>query len=585
MTARKRIQGLALAITLVALLGLVAAACAGAEPTSTPRPSPTAAPAPTVAVIQPTATPLPTSAPPTPVGAIPTTIAKEGRRGGIIEMRALSNIASWDTYDTRNATDWRFLAPMYNNLIQPDPYNETVIVGDLARSWSVSGDGTAYVFNLTPGVTWHDGKPVTSADIVYTLQRGRALNPNPATAVVAKRDLASVANVEAVDQLTVKVTLQQPSASFLGRLGQQRMAMYPAHLPFPDVYDAYAANPIGSGPFKFKEYKRDQFLSLTRNDNYFKKGLPYLDGIFWHILLSDANQTAIAAYRTGRFHAIVGDGGLLPPILDGIIRQGFIPQKATAGRSDLLLNNKPPFNDKRVRQAISIGLNRKLVLDFWLRGAGDTLAAPAIPPQLGGKWGLPAEEMAKRPGFPTARPEDIARAQQLFKEAGVNPAQLTIEYLGVLFFKDFGEPEAVATALQELGFKVNIVLPAGVEATSRLQRGDFDIVHQIRSPLFDDPLDSGGMVSVLTGFPTNYGKWSDPEFDRLAEEQERSLDEAKRKALVYEMQRRFLDNAFAIPVLYRDYIGGAFSFVKNYPPFAFSFSPFHRWEQVWLDRR
>lgn len=161
---------------------------------------------------------------------------------------------------------------------------------------------------------------------------------------------------------------------------------------------------------------------------------------------------------------------------------------------------------------------------------------------------------------------------------------MTVRYIDSPTFAQQGTPETVAAALQRLGFKVDIKVLNTADSLARKGAGDFDMYHDVRSASYDDPMDRGGMSSVVTGQKENFGRWSNPIFDRLAEEQDRTLDVVKRKELVLQLQNIFLDDAFAIPMLYRDNVSGALPYVKNYPRYRFTFSPFYRIEQVWLDR-
>lgn len=566
-----------LALLVLAVL-LAASACGSPSPTSSP--VPTARPIPTLTPIAPTATPVPS---PTLTAGVPTPVSLPGRRGGALALRASTDVIDWDVYNTRNSADWRFTNLMFNGLVTQDPYNPDAIVGDLAESWTVNQAGTEYTFKLRKAV-WHDGKPVTASDIVYNLDRARAENPKTPTAIAMRSIAKGMARLEAVDDLTVKVILGAPSASFLGRLGIARFVMYPSHLPFPEQKDAWVARPIASGPFKYKEYRKGERSDWLRNDSYSKQGLPYLDAVTFYIITDGASATA--TWRAGRIMADGGgDGASITPALDSLIKDlGFVHVVATAGRSELHLNNRPPWNNPKVREALMIGMDRKLILEAWLKGGGKTMASPVLPIDQGGRWGLPASELGKRPGFPTATDASMARAKQLLNEAGVNSADVTIRYLDAPAFAAMGGPESIAGALEKFGFKVQILLPPTAERNAILRRGDFDMSHDVRSIQFDDPLDRGGMASIITGDPDNYGKWSAPAFDRLADEQEATLDPAQRRALIFQMQNRSLDNAFTIPLLYRNSDTGALPYVKNYPKVPYSFSSRFRWEQVWLDR-
>ncbi len=258
-------------------------------------------------------------------------------------------------------------------------------------------------------------------------------------------------------------------------------------------------------------YKPDTVIEYVRNDNYFRPGLPYLDGVTYTIIPFANEETAQAAFRTGKFMAVVWDATTVQTIRQKLVDElGFVLHKATAGRSDLHLNNRPPFDDQRGRQAISMGLNRQLIVDAWLKGEGSTLASPVLPVDQGGRWGFSESQMAQRPGFPTASDTDRANAKALLGEAGVDPSSITIDYVAVQAFARAGAPESIAAALNELGFEVKINVLDRVASEQKINAGDFDIVHQVHIINIDDPLDRGGMESLIEGHPLNDGGWSTP---------------------------------------------------------------------------
>ena len=477
---------------------------------------------------------------------------------------------------------WFWTSHIMSPLVMHDPYNEQSLVGDLAETWTVSADGTEYTFKLRPA-QWHDGKPVTSADIVYNLNRAK--NPPESLAATAglRPYVRGITRVEAVDAATVKVVLDQPSASMLDRLSIRQFFMYPSHLPFPEKQPEFRAHPVGSGPFVFKSYNQDDRIEAVRNPNYFKKDLPYLDGVTNHF---GSTEVGIAGTRTGRFMVVLYQGTQLKDTTDILVRdEKWVAIKATAGRSDFHLNGQRSLWQKpQVRQALMMGLDRKFILDGWLQGQGSLIASPSLPPEIGGRWGLPSDALFKRPGFPTPSEQLIGQAKQMIKDAGVDPGAITIQYVGQTGGIAPSEP-VMAAALEKLGFKVQLLLlPTVNDRSQQLRQGNFDISHEIASLNVDDPLDNGGMQGVLAASAANYGKWSDTEFDRLAVEQDRVLDEMKRRQLAYQLQERYLDLAFVIPVLYRDYTVANPPYVKNFPKPAFTFSNVYKHEQIWLDK-
>jgi ABC-type transport system substrate-binding protein len=170
----------------------------------------------------------------------------------------------------------------YDFALKPQP--------GLAKSWTQSPDGMTYTFKLQENVKWHDGKPFTSADVVFSTKTFLPeVNPR------ARAVLAHVADVEAPDAQTVVFKMKQPFGPFLGSFVPSNMPMVPKHIYEGTDFRTNPANqtPIGTGPFKFKEWQRGQYIHLVRNDDYWKPGLPYLDAIYFRVL-PDASARAFA---------------------------------------------------------------------------------------------------------------------------------------------------------------------------------------------------------------------------------------------------------------------------------------------------
>ncbi len=570
------------AVTLAVALGLLTAACGGGDATSTPPPAtPTATkPPPT-----PTSTPLPPTPTPTPVGgAVPTAVVtQQGKRGGVLQLIALpTQPYGFDTYEAGSPSfSYEVWNPIFNNLIWPDPYARgQALVGDAAETWTVSGDGTVITLSLRRGITFHDGKPLTAADVVYNLDRG-VLHPRTPTMVFFKARLSALKSIEALDDYTVRLTLAAPTNSALRVLGMNQMSLYPAHIPFPDKLSEFQQKPIGSGPFKVKSLDKGVRLEWTRNDAYWKPALPFLDGI---VYTPASGETSVAAFRTGRADAtLFNNNDILPSIVTTLKREtGFVAGLLTISVNQAILNNRAPFTDGRVREAISLAIDRQALVDTWQQGAGNPYAAPLLAPELGGQWGISVESMKTRPGFRDNKTEDLARAKQLVTDARVS--ETTLNIMTSLSFRVYGE--VVDASLRAVGIKAKLDLLDPAETNARLQRGDFDIYLISASINIDDPSDTLADF-VVTGAGQNRGKWSWPELDTLMTTQDRTLDVAKRKAILADIQEMVLRERYGafIPTIVRESPVGHQPWVKNTPSnLPFLHSPWYRWEQVWIER-
>lgn len=587
-------------------LALIATSCGGSTPTATAaptatRPAPAATPAPlaptsTPAPLRPTSTPAqapagtPTApaatatrpaAPPTPVAtptaaATPTPAATPGQapqRGGLLRVR---NIRSWpirDMYDARGAFSQIILSPILNTLITTNAYNQQTseeIVAELAESWRVAG--TVITFQLRRGIQWHDGSPLTAKDVAYSYNR--AITPPAPTVTYLKSTFALVERVETPDDYTVRITLKQPSVSFLRRISLNFVGVYPASIPDMTVF---GKKPIGTGPYRFKAEETDASYELERNPRFWKAGLPYLDGIK-HFIIADS-AAAVAAFRTGQIDcACLYDNDFTLPNAATLERiQGVQSQFHIISRMDLLPNSVGPMGEKRVRQAVSQGFDRHEFIQAWLQGKGEPLAGPVTPQTAGGKWALPRTEMAKLPGFnPDTRAADQAKAKEVLAGRKLNFAARG----DLLYIKS---SEVAVTLLKNLGLDLTTRFLVNIEWTQAMLRGDFDFGLNTATISFDDPSDNLTRY-VRTGSGENYGKWSLPRIDQLLDEQDGLFDDAKRLDALTQVQRLILDELPVIPIGY--YNGQIFWYntVRNVPKAYYSISPLYKFEQVWLSR-
>lgn len=561
------------ALGLAGVIALIVAACGGgAEPTATPKPAPT----PTTAVATPTSVPTPTPRP----TATPTPSGPQPRYGGVLQVRRSSDAANWDTYHVAGGFNTMFLQNLLNNLTGFQKGSNSVIEGDTAESWELSADGKVYTFKLRRDVKFHDGTPFTSADAIYNFQRAS----DSKTAWNRER-VAAIASMEAPDPYTFKITLKRVSASFLPSISSPFLLMYPAHITDMAEWQKTA---VGTGPFTFKELKLGAFIDFRKNADYFKKDaagrqLPYLDGVFIHIIADPALTEA--ALRTGRLHCGCWfDSDVLTAKQDALRRTipGIKLTAAHSGTHSLTFNLKrAPWNNDAFRQAVAIGFDKVKVASIAHGGTSYTPASPLLPPEIGGQWGLPKDQVIKIPGYNPDHSVDVALAQQKFRESGIDPKSVQFDLDVGSFFG--AQAEVMATVLSELGIKVTPRIVPPVEGNKRLIEGTFDVANTAIGPSIDDPADQYAAYMASNG-TLNYGKYANPRVDQLLEQQEGALDPAKRRALVWELQRVQLEDAAVMPFWWLVSVRGTRPEVVNYKVANLSVTSSFRVEEVWLER-
>jgi len=561
-SARKKLWGI---FTAIIVTGLIVAACGGDDdPTAVPTTAPRA-----------TATTAPVAA-----TAVPTVVAP--KRGGKWVGRVSGSFFNeWNAYTARGQYAVVVIQNLLSNLTHLDAVDGSSIIPDLAESFSLSGDGKTVTFKIRQGVQWHDGQGFDASDVVYSINRG--VNPSDPSASVFVNRLSLVDNAVAPDAQTVVVTLSEPSASLLTVMSAPGFLMYPAHIP--DV-DAWKANPIGTGPFEFVSLHPDTGAELTRNDYYYKvdengESLPYMDAVET-VRIGD-QFTAFSAFRAGELSCACGYSSDILQSQVQTAKQMEGVQIGTAWSvNTLFFNSKPPFDNQKVRQAIHIGLDRVAFKEI-LRG-GDALFPPTyyVPENLGGQWTLTREEFLSLPGFRTPKQLDTDRAAELFAEAGVDPSEMTINFVGNSVQTDINE--ALGSLLLQMGIgDVRVRALGSADRRQAMASGDFDISNTGGGRAMDDAADQLASYAT-TGGSQNYGKFSNATIDRLIGEQERELDPTRRAEIIDDLQREMLDFAAFVPLHTFPIAFAAQSYVRGFTiTRAFTVSNAHRLDHVWLD--
>jgi peptide/nickel transport system substrate-binding protein len=506
----------------------------------------------------------------------PLAVAEEKPQyGGIMRVAIEGDPPSLDMH---RETTFLVAIPMgnvYNALIKFDAHNHDEIVGDLAESWSRTEDGMTYTFKLRKGVKFHDGTDFTSADAKASWEK--IVFP-PDGVVSARRNIYQmVKSIEAPDAYTLVFHLHYPAASFIPLVALPYNFIY-SKARLDEDMDWYKLNAMGTGPFMLKELRRGAFLEVERNPHYWKKGLPYLDGIKYH-MIKDTSARANSV-RTGRTHVEL---------------RGFPPAEVEAMKEDMgdeLVVRSPrinlqwgvafnhtqkPFDDERVRKALTLAIDRNEMARVLEPLTGLSIVGGIIHPDS--KFALPSEELQQMPGFGKNHEANIAEAKRLLAEAGYPNG-----------FKTVLSNRAVKLPYIDFGvYLISSWKKIGVEAEHRLKESAAWSKDN-RAHNFALNVDPMGNVSrdpdaVLQTFITNGtgndGLIGDPAVDELFEKQKVELNEQKRIELVREAQRRVLSKALWIPGLWWKRLETRSALMQNYEPMHYHHMN-RRMEDVWL---
>ena len=337
--------------------------------------------------------------PQAPGGAPAGSAAAEPAYGDILVEGSIGDASNLIPLLASDSTSHEIAGLVFNGLIKYD--KDVNIVGDLAESWEISRDGLVITFHLRKGVRWHDGKPFTAHDVLYTYQ----VTVDPKTPTAYAGDFLKVKKAEVLDDHTFRVTYDRP---FAPALMSWSVGILPHHLlEGRDITTSpLGRHPVGTGPYRFKEWVAGQKIVLDSNPDYFE-GRPYIDGYILRIIPDTATM-------------------FLELRANGIDRMGLTPLQYTRQTENNLFRENyrkyrylsfaytymgynlknPLFADKRVRQALAHAVNREEIIDGVLLGLGK----PATGPYKPGTW-------AHNPNVRTY-PHDPEKARALLAEAG-----------------------------------------------------------------------------------------------------------------------------------------------------------------------
>ncbi len=475
------------------------------------------------------------------------------------------------------------VAPFYSVLIRANPENPadtTELVCDVCTGIpSPTDDGRTYAFQIRGDVRFQDNSVMTAADVAASWTR--IVDPPEGVISVRRGYYSMIDKIAAPDANTVVFHLKFATAAFLPALADPYAFIYKKDILDRDQH-WFEKNIMGSGPFRFKDYQAGQSISGVRNPDYYRAGLPYLDGFIG--MFADKQAVRVAAIKADR--AAIEFRGLPPATRDELV--AALGGKITVQESDwncgaLVTPNhaRKPFDDVRVRRALTLAIDRwhgaepmsRITVSRTVGGIvfpGSPLAASkAELEQLAGYW----------PDIETSR----AEARRLLKEAGAEG--LTFELLN----RNVDQPYKfngvwVIDEWRKIGVQATQrVLPTGPYEEA-LRRGDFAVAIDAECQNIVNPLLDGTKYLPHSVSDANYGNYDDPEEIEIYDRMLRETDFARQRSLMRQFEKRVLDTeAHESFLLWRYRIVPYRSYVKG-----FRISPSHYVNQdlatIWLDR-
>lgn len=499
--------------------------------------------------------------------------ASEPKPGGTYTIITSADPDVLDPHRSSSIYTHGYLGLVYNKLLTyetgPDvDYEDYNLVGDLAEDWEVSDDGKVYTFHLREAY-WHDIEPVNgrqlvASDVVATMERIMKLPGHQASL------LQEVESIEAKDEQTVVFTLQKPLTPFLNFIANHFMWILPQEAV--DGEFDLTTMAIGTGPFMLEEWNDNVSATFLKNPNFFEEGKPYIDKIEYLVITDVGAQ--IAAFRTEKADSI---SQISPEEIDNILKSNpetVIGEVLLPTQTQVAMNmEREPFKDIRVRQAISMAIDRQNAVER-IFGGGE-VSSP-VNPHLKG-WSLSKEEREE------LQPFDQEKAKQLLADAGFPDGfDTTLMATNAYGEQPIRMAQWVVEDLRSIGINAEMeVAEYATFYTEKYPNMEYDIV--VTYQTFFQEADEWLRTQLRTGSPRNWFGVSDPDLDKMLDEQREMLDEDERMTAVHDIQRYILTDVInPIPLVSNYVFSPRHPYVKNYHPHA-SYGNIHM-KDVWLDK-
>jgi peptide/nickel transport system substrate-binding protein len=472
----------------------------------------------------------------------PAAYAQAPKKGGILSFAVVAEPPTYDCHATTTFATLHPVRPHYSGLLKfgGDVNSRIEAKGDLAESYEVSKDGLTYTFKLVRNAKFHDGSAFTSADVKASYDR--IINP-PAGVLSARKALhEDIASIETPDAYTAIFKLKTPNASMLNNFAS----------PFNCIYSAAKLNddpkypekaPMGTGPFVYVDYVKGATWEGKRFDGYFEAGKPYLDGYKAFFVKANA---VVPGMQGGQFDAEFR--GRTPKEREQLV--DAMKDKVTVlegpWTTSLLLTfnvKKKPFDDIRVRQALSMAIDR------W---AGSTpLSKISMLKYVGGltrtgsEWALPEDELVQLPGYGKDGAKAREEAKKLLAAAGVTTLKVK------LVNRNIAEPYTpggifVVSEWKKIGVETEHLQLENKSYFDAQANGEFDATLEFISDFVDDPSQQFVKFYSASKSPVNVSGAEDPELDALFAKQAATLDPAERRKLTHAFEKRAMTQSYSI---------------------------------------
>ena len=505
------------------------------------------------------------------------------KAGGILRIQHFDSPASMSILEESTRAALQPMMAVFNNLIMYDQHQKQNslddIVPDLATKWSWSDDGKTLTFALHDGVKWHDGKPFTSADVKCTWDLLMGLGNDKLRINPRKSWYENVAEVTTRGDFEVSFHLKQPQPAVLALLASGWAPIYPCHIPAAQQRQ----HPVGTGPFKFVEFKPNEYIRLAKNTDYWKPGRPYLDGIDLTIMREIGPRDL--AFFAGNFD-VGSPYGVTPPTLKDFQAQAPNAVCEMSGvnvpRTMLINQTKPPFDNIELRRAMSLGIDREAFSTI-INGGIRRVGALMMPPPEG-VWGLDEGMLKTLPGYDPDHEKSLAAARAIMQKLGYGPDKHLVTKLSTRDIPSWRQPAVLLNSqLKDIYIDADLDIVDTTQWYPKVMRKEFTIGAVPIESGVDDP-DNMFVENFGCNSPRNYTGYCDADVQKLVDAQSLEPNRDKRKSIVAQIEQKLADAAIR-PVLF--YPVGATCrqpWVKGLTIMTNSIYNEWRMEDVWLDK-
>ena len=478
------------------------------------------------------------------------------------------------------------LAPMmavFNNLVMFDQHiaqnSLASIVPDLAASWSWDEAKTTLTFKLREGVKWHDGKPFTAADVKCTWDLQLGLGNDKLRINPRKSWWSNLDKVTANGDYEVAFQLKRPQPSFIALVASGWSPIYPCHVPPAQMRQ----HPIGTGPFKFVEFKPNESIKLVRNPDYWKPGRPYLDAIEYTVIKN--TSTWVLAIGAGQFDR-TPVGIMSIPVMKEVQKAAPTIQCETVpwniSRHMIVNRSAPPFDNQELRRAMVLTLDRQAFIDILSDGQGVIGGAMMPPPD--GVWGMPTEMLKTLPGYDGDVAKNRAAARDIVKTLGYGSDKhlaVTMTTRNVPAYRDAAV--LLIDQLKEIWIDGTLDTVDTAQWYPKVMRKDYAVGLTVAENGLDDP-DQQYYENYRCGSERNYTGYCNKEVDELTDRQSAEPDQQKRKELVWQIERKLIEDDARPSIFFPRSAICRYPYMKGQVATVNGNYNGWRMEDVWFDR-